>query len=136
MAMKPSSQITPATALAQLLQEHPLLPPVEWKIPRGGHGVLLGVLYADDHPFEVLRAYADVLGGSIRPSTGPGAEFVADGLRRRVHRLSTTWRDVPVVVEATATVGLCGPQWVAGQMAEQRHQLVDAAAPDVWAVTA
>ncbi|MFD8866072.1 hypothetical protein ACFV1F_17135 [Streptomyces sp. NPDC059590] len=135
MANQPSSQIAPAAALGQLLQEHPELPKLEWSIPRN-HGVLKGSLYADDHPFEVLRAYADVLGGSIRPDTGLGADFESAGLRRRVHRLTATWRDVPVVVEATATVGLCGTQYLPGQLAEQRHQLGDAAVPTVWAVTA
>lgn len=135
MANQPSSQIAPATALGQLLQEHPELPALEWSIPRR-HGVLRGVLYADDHPFEVLRAYAEVLGGAIRPGTEPGDEFESCGLRRRMHRLRTTWRDVPVVVEATATVGLCGPQYRPGQLAEQRHQVGDAAVPQEWAVTA
>ncbi|MEU8473703.1 hypothetical protein [Streptomyces hygroscopicus] len=130
-----SPQIAPATALGQLLQEHPELPPVEWTVPRT-HGVLKGALYADDHPFEVLRAYADVLGGSIRPDTSPGSEFESAGLRRRVHRLTATWRDVTVIVEATATVGLCGAQYLPGQLAEQRHQLDDAAVPTAWAVTA
>ncbi|MEU5608395.1 hypothetical protein AB0H03_06505 [Streptomyces sparsogenes] len=130
-----SPQIAPATALGQLLQEHPELPTLEWSIPRT-HGVLRGVLYADDHPFEVLRAYAEVLGGAIRPGTGPGDEFESCGLRRRMHRLTTTWRDVRVVVEASATVGLCGSVYLPGQMAEQRHQMSDAAVPSEWAVTA
>lgn len=135
MSTKPSPQIAPATALGQLLQEHPELPQLEWSIPRT-HGVLRGVLYADDHPFEVLRAYAEVLGGAIRPGTGPGDEFESCGLRRRVHRLTTTWRDVTVVVEASATVGLCGAQYLPGRLAEQRHQMSDAAVPSEWAVTA
>ncbi|MEU9792944.1 hypothetical protein AB0E27_20340 [Streptomyces sparsogenes] len=130
-----SPQIAPATALGQLLQEHPELPPLEWSIPRT-HGVLRGVLYADDHPFEVLRAYAEVLGGAIRPGDRPGDEFESCGLRRRMHRLTATWRDVTVVVEASATVGLCGSVYLAGQMAEQRHQVGDAAVPAGWAVTA
>lgn len=133
MANQPSSQIAPATALGQLLQEHPELPELAWSIPRN-HGVLKGSLYADDHPFEVLRAYADVLGGSIRPGTEPGDEFDSCGLRRRMHRLTTTWRDVTVIVEATATVGLCGAQYLPGRLAEQRHQMGDAAVPTNWAV--
>ncbi|WP_413102280.1 hypothetical protein [Streptomyces sp. Inha503] len=135
MSKKPSPQIAPATALGQLLSEHPELPPVEWTVPRT-HGVLKGALFADDHPFEVLRAYADVFGGSIRPDTSPGAEFESAGLVRRVHRLTTTWRDVPIVVEATATVGLCGARFLPGQLAEQRHQLGDAPVPSAWAVIA
>lgn len=119
-------QIAPAVALVQLLQEHPELPPLTWTIQRGGSAELRGDAYAEQHPFEVLRAWADVLGGEIAPDR---TDFECGGLVRRMHRLSAVWRDVRVVVSAAATVGVYGPVFAAGAVAEQRHQLVDPAVP-------
>jgi hypothetical protein len=126
MSRKRNPQLAPAAALVQLLQEHPDLPALTWTIQRGGPAELRGDAYAEDHPFEVLRSWADVLGGEITPDT---ADFECGGLRRRMHRLTTVWRDVRVVVSAAATVGVYGPVFVAGLVAEQRHQLVDPAVP-------
>lgn len=130
MAMKPSSQIAPATALVQLLQEHPELPEALWTV---NGATLHGHVYGPNAGhFDALRAYAEVFGGSIRPrhSYRLGEETL------RVHELTTCWRDVRLVVAVSVPVGMHDPQLMAGLLAEQRHQLMDPAAPGVWAVTA
>lgn len=95
-------QLGPAVVLAQLISEHPELPPVEWNI-RIHDGALHGVHYLADEPFELLRMYAEVLGGSIRPEP---TENYTSGTRgeREMHELSARWRDVRIVVRVAVTV--------------------------------
>jgi hypothetical protein len=90
MASK-STQLSAATALVQLLQEHPELPEAGWSIGSviaDLHGSLYGGM-------ESLAAYAEVLGGSVRSAMDT---FEVRGQRVRRHVLKTVWRDVPVEV--------------------------------------
>ena len=86
-----STQLSAATALVQLLQEHPELPEAGWSIGsiiQDLHGSLYGGM-------ESLSAYAEVLGGSVRAAADT---FELRGQRVRRHVLKSVWRDVPVEV--------------------------------------
>ncbi len=91
------TQHSAATALAQLVQEHPELPTAGWQI---GSIVpnLTGSLYGG---MEELAAYAEVLGGSVR-----AADFTYKlrGQEVRRHVLRTVWRDVPLEVAVALPV--------------------------------
>ncbi|MBX9392211.1 hypothetical protein K4749_01020 [Streptomyces sp. TRM72054] len=87
-----STQLSAATALVQLLQEHPNLAAAEWSISSVIPS-LRGFVFGGD--MAALAAYADVLGGSIRASKNTHED---QGQRVRSHRLTTVWRDVPVEI--------------------------------------
>lgn len=95
MKQNPIPQLGAATALVQLLSENPSLPMASWSV---GEFALHGHLH--DGGFGALGRYAGVLGGSIRP----GVDFRLDGRALRSHRLSATWRDIPVQVEVILPV--------------------------------
>jgi hypothetical protein len=87
-----STQVSAATALVQLLQEHPELSDhVSWSISRTTP-TLTG--YIHDGGMRVLADCAKFMGGSVR--AGEAYES-RDGWLRQ-HVLSSTWRDVPVEV--------------------------------------
>ncbi|MFF8679554.1 hypothetical protein ACF07F_16745 [Streptomyces sp. NPDC015237] len=90
-------QLGPATALVQLLQEHPELPTASWAI---GSIVpdLSGHLYGG---MAELAAYAEVLGGSVRTAK---VTYKLRGQEVRRHVLKTVWRDVPVEVSVALPV--------------------------------
>ncbi|NUS79128.1 MAG: hypothetical protein HOV70_23415 [Streptomyces sp.] len=91
-------QLGPATALVQLLTEHPNLPAAEWSMG-SVTAELRGFVYGSG--MEALALYADVLGGSIRAAQ---STYEDQGRQVRAHRLSSVWRDVPVVVTVTLPV--------------------------------
>lgn len=92
-----STQLSAATALVQLLTEHPELQAAGWSID-SVNPTLHGHLH--EGGMAALAAYADLLGGSVRA----GHEFVYGGERLRSHRLSTVWRDVPVEIAVALPV--------------------------------
>jgi hypothetical protein len=93
-----STQISAATALVQLLQEHPdLSENLSWTISRTSP-TLVG--YIHDGGMRVLADCAQIVGGSIRA----GGEIERDDQRLRQHVLSSRWRDVPVEVLLTLPV--------------------------------
>lgn len=86
-----AGQLSAATALMQLLTEHPELPVASWQIGSivpDLHGSLYGGL-------ESLAEYVFVLGGKVEAA---GESFELRGQRVRRHALRTVWRDVPVEV--------------------------------------
>lgn len=88
-----STQLSAATALVQLLTEHPELSErMSWSISRS-HAVLCGFIH--DGGMPVLVGCAQIMGGSIRPDDHT---HESGGQRKRTHVLSSTWRDVPVQV--------------------------------------
>lgn len=91
---KASTQLSAATALVQLLQDHPELPAVSWDIQTADRPVLHGHIHRGD--MDALRFYAEVLGGSIRPVQ----DFELAGRPVRSHYLTSVWRDVPVELVA------------------------------------
>ena len=91
MKTQPTPQLGAAMALVQLLQEHPELPRAYWHVG-AGLDLLDGQLWGDSASFDTLRAYANVLGGSIRA----GHDFERNGQTLRSHQLVTVWRDVAV----------------------------------------
>lgn len=95
--MHNSTQLSAATALVQLLTEHPELPTAGWSIGSVIHD-LSGHLYGG---MPELAAYAEVLGGSVRAAD---ATYVLRGQEVRRHALKTVWRDVPVEVAVTLPV--------------------------------
>lgn len=102
MTINRNPQASPAVVLGQLIAEYPELPPVEWNI-RINDGALHGVHYLAEEPFELLRLYAEVLGGSIRPE--PTETYTSDSRgEREMHELSARWRDVRIVVRVAVTV--------------------------------
>jgi len=94
-----STQLSAATALVQLLMEHPELPEAGWSI---------GSIFAELHGFvhtdsmAGLVAYQDVLGGDVY------AANCYEHLGRTVQRhvLNTVWRDVPVEVVVALPVAV------------------------------
>lgn len=91
MASSSQTQISAATALVQLLKEHPELPEAAWSIGSiipDLHGSVYGGMAS-------LSAYAEVLGGSVRAAVDT---FELRGERMRRHVLKAVWRDVPVEV--------------------------------------
>lgn len=97
MATSSQNQISAATALVQLLKEHPDLPEAGWSIGSiipDLHGHLYGGM-------EDLTAYAAVLGGSVRAAE---QTYELRGQRVRRHVLKTVWRDVPVEIAVALPV--------------------------------
>lgn len=98
MASNPTSQISAATALVQLLTEHPdLSEHVSWSIGRTAP-TLTG--YIVDGAMSVLADCAGYLGGSVRA----GREYESGAERLRQHVLTARWRDVPVEVVVSVPV--------------------------------
>ncbi len=98
MKTQPISQLSAATALVQLLQEHPHLTAAEWSIS-SVTGELCGFVYRAG--MKALAQYADVLGGSIQADKHT---YEDQGRQVRAHRLSSVWRDVRVVVTVSLPV--------------------------------
>ncbi|WP_033307397.1 hypothetical protein RFN58_07190 [Streptomyces iakyrus] len=92
------TQISAATALVQLLAEHPHLPEASWSIG-SVMAELRGFVHADS--LEGLHAYQDVLGGDVHAANS--YEHLGRTMRR--HVLDTVWRDVPVEVVVAVPVG-------------------------------
>jgi hypothetical protein len=94
-----STQLSAATALAQLLTEHPELPTAAWSI-----GSVIPDLHGSVYDgIDSIAAYADVLGGSISAAQ---ETFTLRGRQVRRHVLSTVWRDVPVEVSVVLPVAV------------------------------
>lgn len=92
MASNPT-QLSAATALVQLLTEHPELSEyMTWSISRS-HAVLCGFVH--DGGMPVLAECAQIMGGSIRPDEHT---HESGGQLKRTHVLTSTWRDVSVQV--------------------------------------
>lgn len=105
-------QLGPATALLQLLQEHPELPAADWRITRDGH--LSGTVdaFAEHDVRPVIAAYARVLGGCPLETEYLSPHSGGESLSVTLH---ATWRDVPVTVWASCPVSVLAeaPQVVA-----------------------
>ncbi|MFG3276178.1 hypothetical protein [Streptomyces luteogriseus] len=86
-----STQISAATALVQLLKEHPDLPEAGWSI-----GSVISELRGFVHTDSLagLLAYQGVLGGDVHEANS--YEHLGRTMRR--HVLNAVWRDVPVEV--------------------------------------
>ncbi|MFI0236382.1 hypothetical protein [Streptomyces sp. NPDC016845] len=97
MGSNSTSQLSAATALAQLLAEYPELPTAEWRI---GSIIptLEAFLFGD---MSELAAYAEVLGGSVRAAE---STYTLYDREMRRHVLTTVWRDVPVEVSVALPV--------------------------------
>lgn len=94
-----NTQLSAATALAQLLTEHPDLPTASWSI-----GSILPDLHGCVYDgMEALAAYAEVLGGSVRAAQ---ETFTLRGKQVRRHVLCARWRDVPVEVAVVLPVAV------------------------------
>lgn len=118
MKPNPSPQTGPATALAQLLTEHPELQRIRWSLEQDG--MLLGTaMYLDVDVRPVMAAFAEVLGGTPYESTFTQDE---DGERFSSY-LSTVWRDVLLSVTLGCPAELVAPvlalpaEWSAKQVA-------------------
>ncbi|WP_153183240.1 hypothetical protein [Streptomyces sp. E5N91] len=86
-------QLSPATALVQLLSEHPELPGLFWSISPDGW--FSGGLHEDDVDARAVMAqYVVVLGGKPTEMRRP-AQPDETGPERYATILQATWRDVP-----------------------------------------
>jgi hypothetical protein len=93
------NQISAATALAQLLTEHPDLSEfISWSIPRYNPRAY-GIIH--DGGLPVLAACATYIGGTIVPD---GKPYENRGRQVQRHVLETTWRDAPVEIVALVPV--------------------------------
>ncbi|UOB09142.1 hypothetical protein MQE23_08760 [Streptomyces sp. HP-A2021] len=86
-----STQLSAATALTQLLMEHPDLPEAGWSIG-SVMAELRGFVHTDS--LAGLLAYQEVLGGDVHVANC--YEHLGRTMRR--HVLNAVWRDVPVEV--------------------------------------
>ena len=86
-----NARLSAATALVQLLQEHPELPDAGWSIG-SVFAELRGFVHADS--LSALDAYQAVLGGDVHAENC--YEHLGRTLRRYV--LGAVWRDVRVEV--------------------------------------
>ena len=95
------SQATAATALVQLLQQHPEHPKVAWRVP--DHDPLIGSLHGSlsskRDVVAAVAAWAGFLG--VEPRRTP---FVYEGVERVELSVETVWRDVPVSVHGSCLV--------------------------------
>ncbi|MEU3282140.1 hypothetical protein [Streptomyces antibioticus] len=87
MKSNPNPQTGPLTALAQLLSEHPELPPLDWSVTASGF--LHGAWSGDEDVRPLIDAYAAVLGGE--PSD---YSYTRSGGRRAGFALKAVWRDI------------------------------------------
>lgn len=97
-----SPQLSPFTALAQLVRENPELPALRWNVDPDGY--LMGDLRVDDDARTVMAGFVAVLGGEPTESqyrTGDAQRFMA--------WLPTTWRDVRLSVTVTCPVEALAP---------------------------
>ena len=93
-----STQLSAATALVQLLTEHPELSEhMSWTVSRTAP-TLVG--YIHEGGMRILADCAKFVGGSIRA----GGEYENGDGRVRQHVLSSVWRDVPVEVVVSVPV--------------------------------
>lgn len=95
MASSSQTQLSAATALVQLLHEHPDLADfVTWSIPRSLpklHG------FVNDGGLPVLAACVSYIGGTV---VTDGAPYDNGGRRVQRYLVETTWRDTPVSITA------------------------------------
>lgn len=94
-----TTQISAATALVQLLEEHPELSLfISWSVPRTSP-ILVGTIH--EGGMQVLAYCAEFLGGNVRAAH---KTWERGGLVMRQHVLASTWRDVPVEVAVSLPV--------------------------------
>lgn len=86
-------QLTSATALAQLLADHPELPALDWTI--SARGVLTGSKFSIEDLPAMAAAVVGPLGGSSYESSFTSGK---DGLPHPVVHVDAVWRDVAVAV--------------------------------------
>lgn len=98
MKANSTSQHGAALALVQLLEEHPSLPAAEWSMS-SVTSELRGFVYGGG--MAELALYAEVLGGSIAAAERTHED---QGKQVRAHRLSSVWRDVPVLIAVVLPV--------------------------------
>ncbi|THA50829.1 hypothetical protein [Streptomyces sp. A1136] len=94
MTAHSNPQASAATALSQLLTEHPEVVGLTWSI--NTLGVLEGEQHAETGHGQVVDDCAQVLGGTAAHTVLSRA-----GDRLGLAQLTTTWRDVPVHVWAS-----------------------------------
>lgn len=87
-------QASAATALSQLLTEHPELDGLTWKVDP--IGVLHGELHAQEGDGRIVDDCAAIIGGTAVHST-----LTRDGDRLGLAQLVTVWRDVHVEIWAS-----------------------------------
>ena len=99
MASSSQTQLSAATTLVQLLQEHPDLSDfMSWSILRT-RPMLIG--YVQDGGAPVLAACVNYIGGTV---VKDGEPYENGGRRVQRHVLETTWRDAPVEIVALVPV--------------------------------
>lgn len=109
MTSIPNRQLTSATALAQLLTDHPELPALDWTINK--RGVLTGSQFGVEDLPSLTEEITGVLGGTSHESWFTSGK---DGLPHPVVHVDAVWRDVPVAL----TLGGAAPAVAAGLPSE------------------
>lgn len=100
MATSSQTQLSATLALTQLLMENPGLPVARWRVdPDGLLSGTIGV-HAETDMRDSVRAYAEVLGGSVSEGWFTSKEA---GASVSVS-LYATWRDVKISVWGTCLV--------------------------------
>ncbi|MFC9341405.1 hypothetical protein ACFT0G_25250 [Streptomyces sp. NPDC057020] len=94
MKQHSTPQASAATALSQLLSEHPSVTGLTWSI--NTLGVLEGVQHGETGQGQVVDDCAQILGG-----TAARTVLTRAGDRLGLAELVTVWRDVPIKVWAS-----------------------------------
>ncbi|CAM5718980.1 hypothetical protein [Streptomyces fumanus] len=101
MKTNPISQLSAATALVQLLTEHPDLPALSWRI--SAHERLAGIVQGshtrNEDPRPIARAWAAALGTEVVET-----EFVFEDEPNVECSVETVWRDVRVRIVMSCPV--------------------------------
>jgi hypothetical protein len=115
--MNQPTQLASASALVQLLTEHPTLPAAAWQVDGDR---LVGTLHGETATdYEQLYAYDRVVGGRIHGRW----DFESLGRSLRSVSLRAVWRDVQVEVRLLVPAAVDDEVLAAGRSAEQRHLL-------------
>lgn len=98
----PNPQLSPLTALMQLVKENPELPALRWSVDRDGY--LMGDLLVDEDARTVMAEFVAVFGGEPTES-----RYRSGNAQRFMAWLPTTWRDVRLSVTVSCPVEVLAP---------------------------
>ncbi|GAA3957219.1 hypothetical protein GCM10022384_07840 [Streptomyces marokkonensis] len=103
MKTNPISQHGAAVALVQLLEEHPTLPALSWRISAHKHlaGDLQGSHTRAEDPRPIAEAWASALGTQVIET-----EFLFEDEPNLECAVETVWRDVRVRIVMSCPVSL------------------------------
>jgi hypothetical protein len=101
---KRNPQQSAATALAQLLGDHPDMPALDWSI--FADGTLSGSKFSVEDPTAIADTITGLLGGTSYESAYTSGK---DGLRHPVVHIDVMWRDVALKMSVGGSIPIPAP---------------------------